>query len=74
LLREVAWDELDCLIVDMPPGTGDVQLTTAQGAELKGFKNMALPQMRHDDPPTGDPLLGVRVKINDAYFLVGLSV
>jgi hypothetical protein len=53
--------------------TIDLRFAFADGAELKGFKDMALPQMRRDDTPTGDPLLGVRVKINDAYFLVGLT-
>jgi ATP-binding protein involved in chromosome partitioning len=44
LLREVAWGELDCLIVDMPPGTGDVQLTLAQNAPLSGAVIVSTPQ------------------------------
>jgi ATP-binding protein involved in chromosome partitioning len=44
LLREVAWGELDCLVVDMPPGTGDVQLTMAQSAPLAGAVIVSTPQ------------------------------
>jgi ATP-binding protein involved in chromosome partitioning len=44
LLREVAWGDLDCLIVDMPPGTGDVQLTMAQSAPLAGAIIVSTPQ------------------------------
>jgi ATP-binding protein involved in chromosome partitioning len=44
LLREVAWGELDCMIVDMPPGTGDVQLTMAQSAPLAGAIIVSTPQ------------------------------
>jgi ATP-binding protein involved in chromosome partitioning len=44
LLREVEWGELDCLIVDMPPGTGDVQLTMAQSAPLAGAIIVSTPQ------------------------------
>jgi ATP-binding protein involved in chromosome partitioning len=44
LLREVAWGELDCLVVDMPPGTGDVQLTLAQSAPLAGAIIVSTPQ------------------------------
>jgi hypothetical protein len=53
--------------------TIDLRFNFADGADIKGFKDMALPQMRRDDTPTGDPLSGVRVKINDDYFLVGLT-
>ena len=44
LLRDVAWGELDCLVVDMPPGTGDVQLTMAQSASLAGAIIVSTPQ------------------------------
>ena len=44
LLREVAWGELDVLIVDMPPGTGDTQLTMAQNAPLTGAVIVSTPQ------------------------------
>ena len=44
LLREVAWGELDVLIVDMPPGTGDAQLTMAQTVPLAGAVIVSTPQ------------------------------
>jgi ATP-binding protein involved in chromosome partitioning len=44
LLREVEWGELDVLVVDMPPGTGDTQLTMAQNAPLAGAVIVSTPQ------------------------------
>jgi len=44
LLREVAWTDLDVLVVDMPPGTGDAQLTMAQNVPLSGAVIVSTPQ------------------------------
>ena len=44
MMSDVAWAPLDVLIVDMPPGTGDAQLTMAQRVPLKGAVIVSTPQ------------------------------
>ena len=44
MLREVDWGELDVMVVDMPPGTGDAQLTMAQQVPLAGAVIVSTPQ------------------------------
>jgi ATP-binding protein involved in chromosome partitioning len=43
-LRQVAWGDLDCLILDLPPGTGDIQLTIVQTVALSGAIIVTTPQ------------------------------
>ncbi len=44
MLREIEWGELDIMVVDMPPGTGDAQLTMAQQVPLAGAVIVSTPQ------------------------------
>ncbi len=44
LLRETEWSEADVMVIDMPPGTGDVQLTLAQQTPLSGAVIVSTPQ------------------------------
>jgi len=55
LLRDVEWGELDVLVVDMPPGTGDAQLTLSQRVRLAGAVIVTTPQ----DVALADAIKGV---------------
>lgn len=67
-MDDVNWGDLDVLIVDMPPGTGDVQLALAQGTPISGAVIVSTPQnLALDDAKkaialfdrTGIPVLGI---------------
>lgn len=53
--------------------TIDLRATFADGAEIKGIQDLALPQLRRADATSGDALSGVKVKISDGYYLIGLT-
>lgn len=44
-LRDIMWSDLDCLVIDMPPGTGDAQLTLAQSVPVTVGVTVTTPQM-----------------------------
>ncbi len=56
-LRDVAWGHLDYFIVDMPPGTGDAQLSLVQATHVHGSVIVTTPQ----DVATGDALRGAKM-------------
>jgi ATP-binding protein involved in chromosome partitioning len=56
-LRDVAWGQLDYFIVDMPPGTGDAQLSLVQATQLGGAIIVTTPQ----EVSVGDALRGVKM-------------
>jgi ATP-binding protein involved in chromosome partitioning len=56
-LEQVEWGTLDLLVVDMPPGTGDAQLSLVQTIDLDGVVMVTTPQ----DVATGDVRRGVRM-------------
>ena len=64
-LRDVAWGELQYLIVDMPPGTGDAQLSLVQATQVRGAIIVTTPQ----DVATGDALRGAKM-----FMRVGVPV
>jgi ATP-binding protein involved in chromosome partitioning len=61
-LRDVAWGELDYFIVDMPPGTGDAQLSLVQSIAVSGAVIVTTPQ----EVAVGDALRGAKMfeKVN----------
>jgi len=78
LLNDVLWGELDYLICDMPPGTGDIHLTLAQNFPLNGVVMVTSPQLvsltdcrkaisMYNTPGVDAPILGIIE--NMSYFV-----
>jgi ATP-binding protein involved in chromosome partitioning len=67
-LRDVAWGELDYFVVDLPPGTGDAQLSLVQATKVDGVVIVTTPQ----DVATGDALRGAKMFERTGIRLLGI--
>jgi ATP-binding protein involved in chromosome partitioning len=67
-LRDVAWGELDYLLVDLPPGTGDAQLSLTQIVRLHGALIVTTPQ----EMAVGDSLRGAKMFERVGVGVVGI--
>ncbi len=68
-LRDVAWGELDYLLVDLPPGTGDAQLSLAQSIHLHGALIVTTPQ----EVAVGDSLRGAKMFERVGVGVIGIA-
>src|SRR5256884_9778791 len=68
LLSETQWGALDYLVVDMPPGTGDIQLTLAQRVPVAGAVIVTTPQ----DIALADPRKGLKMFEKVALRVLGI--
>jgi ATP-binding protein involved in chromosome partitioning len=67
-LRDVAWGQLDYFLVDMPPGTGDAQLSLVQATQVHGAVIVTTPQQ----VSVGDALRGVKMFERTAVPVLGI--
>ena len=67
-LRDVAWGTLDYLLVDMPPGTGDAQLSLVQATQVSGAIIVTTPQ----EVATGDALRGAKMFMHVGVPVLGI--
>ncbi len=83
LFKDVSWGELDILVVDMPPGTGDVHLTLAQSIPMEGAIVISTPfqiawldarKAVHAFKDLGVPVLGLVENMGDGRFVKDKSL
>jgi ATP-binding protein involved in chromosome partitioning len=68
-LKDVDWGQLDYLIVDLPPGTGDAQLSLVQATQVHGVVIVTTPQ----DVATGDALRGAKMFERTGIRVLGVA-
>lgn len=72
-LEDVAWGELDFMVIDMPPGTGDVQLTMAQELPLKAAVLVTTPQLVATDDVSRAIMMFKDIKVPMAGIVENMS-
>ena len=72
-LEDVAWGELDFLVIDMPPGTGDIQLTMAQELPITAAVMVTTPQMISTDDVSRAVMMFKDIKVPMAGIVENMS-